>query len=284
MEPVSIVSIGSGPSGIGPASLPPLTAWLLPCGLFLCLMLTCFWFARAEQQPESRAGRQAWGMLLAVAGYAAIMFAWMLRDMHCLIVGAAQGCQPWLNWMAIDEPILRWLFAALAQRNPEIWAKLTWLGGVEWLSVVTALGVLWALYRRAWLQAMSWLYVGVGIALWIALIKGWVERPRPAISLITETGWSFPSGHSAGSAAIYGLLAWLVSSYLLRRGHRWAAALCWWLALGLAAMIGISRVVLSVHFASDVMAGWLLGTAWLGCVVAISLWAKKHAAERALKS
>ena len=225
MEAAKIVSISSGSADVEPLSLLPLTAWLLPCGLFLCLMLTCFWFARARQKPASLVSRQAWNMLLVTAGYTAMLFGWMLRDMRCLVAQAEQGCEPWLQWTAMDEPILSWLFAALAQRNTEIWARLTWLGSIEWLTAVVVLGIFFAVYRRAWLQVMTWLYAGIGIALWITLLKGWVERPRPEISLMTETGWSFPSGHSAGSAAIYGLLAWLVSSYLLQRGQRWGAAL-----------------------------------------------------------
>jgi undecaprenyl-diphosphatase len=69
---------------------------------------------------------------------------------------------------------------------------------------------------------------------------------------------SFPSGHSLESAAVYGALGLLTARRLRRRAARAGAAAGGFL---LAALVGVSRVYLGVHYATDVLAGWAAGTA-----------------------
>lgn len=93
------------------------------------------------------------------------------------------------------------------------------------------------------------------------LLKQLIQRPRPdGFRLIAETGYSFPSGHSMAAMAFYGLLAWMVWHYERDRLVRW---LC---VAGLAlviVLIGISRIYLGVHYASDVIAGFCVSLVWL---------------------
>jgi undecaprenyl-diphosphatase len=113
-----------------------------------------------------------------------------------------------------------------------------------------------ALWRRR-RRALGYLAAcGVGAGLADVLLKLVFARPRPAaaLRLVAAGGYSFPSGHSMSSAAFYGALA-VIATLELRRS-RWAvAALC----VALAFAIGVSRVYLSVHYPSDVAAGWVLG-------------------------
>ncbi|MDT0448621.1 phosphatase PAP2 family protein [Streptomyces hesseae] len=88
-----------------------------------------------------------------------------------------------------------------------------------------------------------------------------VDRPRPPADgwLSAAHAASFPSGHATTSALAGGLLAWA----LLRRypgGPGRAAAGC---ALLWAVGVALTRVVLGVHWASDLVGGWLLATGWL---------------------
>jgi undecaprenyl-diphosphatase len=97
------------------------------------------------------------------------------------------------------------------------------------------------------------------------VLKNAFERDRPAGAAEWLTsGHSFPSGHAAGSLMVVGLLAWLLCRGLAPgwRGLIGAAALA--LVLG----IGAARVVLHVHYASDVLGGWLLAGALLVLAVA----------------
>lgn len=93
------------------------------------------------------------------------------------------------------------------------------------------------------------------------LLKAIIQRPRPdGISLVVESGYSFPSGHSMVAMAFFGLLVWMVWRYDRDRVERiWACAV---LILVIAG-IGFSRVYLGVHYASDVIAGFCVSLAWL---------------------
>jgi undecaprenyl-diphosphatase len=86
-----------------------------------------------------------------------------------------------------------------------------------------------------------------------------VDRTRPDINRLT--GWSgpsFPSGHSANAAAGFAALALILG----RNRSRRAKAVLAGLGMGLAAAIAASRVLLGVHWLTDVVAGLSLGWAW----------------------
>lgn len=93
------------------------------------------------------------------------------------------------------------------------------------------------------------------------LLKNIVQRPRPdGFRLVAESGYSFPSGHSMVAMAFFGLFAWFVWHYEKDRVQRF-----WWcLAFALlVVMVGLSRIYLGVHYASDVLAGFCVSMAWL---------------------
>jgi len=91
-------------------------------------------------------------------------------------------------------------------------------------------------------------------------IKDLANRTRPQFdpAAVSGLGPSFPSGHSATAAACYAAVALLLAR---RRGHV-ARALLTGLAVGIAVAVAASRVLLDVHWLSDVIAGLLLGWAW----------------------
>ncbi|OFK25307.1 phosphoesterase [Olsenella sp. HMSC062G07] len=105
----------------------------------------------------------------------------------------------------------------------------------------------------------------VNLTLVLALnqvLKQIVHRPRPeGFRLIAESGYSFPSGHSMVAMAFYGLLAWMVWHYEKDRVVRWVCCLGFSLVV---VAIGLSRVYLGVHYATDVIAGFCVSLAWLG--------------------
>lgn len=93
------------------------------------------------------------------------------------------------------------------------------------------------------------------------VLKSIVQRPRPdGFRLISEVGYSFPSGHSMVSMAFYGLCAWMVWTYERDRIMR---RLCCLAFAFVIVAIGISRVYLGVHYATDVIAGFCVSIAWI---------------------
>ena len=99
-----------------------------------------------------------------------------------------------------------------------------------------------------------------GIELPVA-VKAIVGRPRPPLAhrLVSAGSTSFPSGHAAQNAAILPALA--LAAIALGANRRISLGL----AVAGALLVGLSRVFLGVHYPSDVLAGWLLGAAWLVC-------------------
>ena len=108
----------------------------------------------------------------------------------------------------------------------------------------------------------------LGITIINNLIKVIIARPRPEINkLVTETGYSFPSGHSITSMVFYGYLVYLTYKYINNKKIK--IPLIIFLIL-LIPTIGLSRIYLGVHYASDVLCGFLLGTIYLILFILIS--------------
>lgn len=94
-----------------------------------------------------------------------------------------------------------------------------------------------------------------------AVLKAIVQRPRPeGFRLVAESGYSFPSGHSMVAMAFFGLLIWMIWRYHKRDAMR--VVWCAFFALVIVA-VGLSRIYLGVHYASDVLAGFCVSLAWL---------------------
>lgn len=96
------------------------------------------------------------------------------------------------------------------------------------------------------------------------LFKTVFRRARPdVLRLVQASGYSFPSGHSMISAAFYGLLIYLCVVFIKPPWSRIVSAV---LALLILA-IGVSRIYLGVHYASDVVGGFLAGISWLAMFI-----------------
>ena len=114
--------------------------------------------------------------------------------------------------------------------------------------------------RRA--DAIALVAAVAGGVVWTVALKAAFQNPRPALfpQLVSEPSYSFPSGHTTLSACLYGFLAiWLVLTGP-RSAGRWLAASG---LMALAALVGVSRVYLGVHWPTDVLAGWLVAAGWL---------------------
>jgi undecaprenyl-diphosphatase len=138
---------------------------------------------------------------------------------------------------------------------------LTSLGGAPVLTLVTfiVLGDL-LIVGRARAAAFTAASIGLG-ALLNPLLKLGFDRPRPEVvpHLVEATSSSFPSGHSMGSAIVYLTLGALLASQS-ESPARGLYALT--VAALLSALVGVSRVVLGVHYPTDVLGGWAAGLVW----------------------
>ena len=160
---------------------------------------------------------------------------------------------------ALDGAVLAALYSGDRPALAAVAHAVTFLG--EWwlvIAISVAAG-LWMWVARGWRHAVALLSVTLVGRLLVTAQKFAIERMRPEAQdhLVTVSTPSFPSGHTAGSTIVYLTLALVLTS-----GTRWkrpAVAA----ALALAFAIGVSRVVLGVHWPTDVIGGWAFGLMWV---------------------
>lgn len=147
-----------------------------------------------------------------------------------------------------------------------VFATVTHFGDTLTLTALCIVVALVLLVRRRRLLAVAWVAALAGNGLLNTTLKQVFERVRPLHDdgLMVEDGFSFPSGHTSGSVVAFGMLAYLGLRLL---PGRWHLPLLLG-AVALAITVGASRVFLRVHFASDVIAGFASGTAWLAVCIA----------------
>lgn len=164
---------------------------------------------------------------------------------------------------AFDMALLKWAMAFRAE-HPAFSAAMRDLSGVGSTTVlafltVTTCGYL-ALSRRPLSAALVALSIG-SAALLVGGLKALFGRLRPDASYaeLVQHGLSFPSGHASMSAVVF-----LTLGALVARTHRRVSERVFILAAAaaLALLVGVSRVALGVHWATDVLGGWAFGTAW----------------------
>jgi undecaprenyl-diphosphatase len=162
----------------------------------------------------------------------------------------------------------------VVHRSPGLVTALeavTWLGRPVFLGLIVGAAalVLWRHGRRRLALYLAATVIGAGLV--NSAVKVFVDRPRPQVDhpVATAFGSSFPSGHSMAAVATYGALL-LVFLPVLRGRFRLAAVAA---TVLLILVIGSTRLLLGVHFLTDVVAGYVLGLAWLvGATAAFEAW------------
>jgi membrane-associated phospholipid phosphatase len=220
-------------------------------------------FFRRRLDPASRYGLRLTLFLVAVC-LVAVPFCWLLIE----VVG--------------DDDVVEFDMAA-AEQAFEIKQQVPW--AAEVLNAVSLLGhpiwfwiligsvaiYLWRHHRRRLVAFLLTSTLGGSII--NTAVKIAVDRPRPSYvdpaALTYQEGRSFPSGHAMSSIIAYGALLLIFLPLIPRRYRNWAVGGY----IALEVMIGLSRLGLGVHYISDVVAGYLLGLAWLtASTAAFSIW------------
>ena len=162
------------------------------------------------------------------------------------------------------------------QRMVNTMQAVSFLGSGPVIAIVGVAVALGLLRRR---DVWSVVFIGVsaiGATALSSIVKLLVDRPRPPIEHFVVEGASFPSGHATESIAFYGALAAVV----------WRSPAAAWLrvttvviAVVLVSAIATSRLVLGVHYVSDVIAGLVLGGLWLALCVSSTARFERHSID-----
>lgn len=172
---------------------------------------------------------------------------------------------------ALDQPVLEGLTGARSEGVSGFLAVVSAVTGPVVLPVVVLVAaVVWGRWGRSWWQAALLAGAMILSTLVSVTLKAVVARPRPPVDAMlvpgSESTYSFPSGHTIGTATFL-----LVAAYLLWVPRPTVA----WLLGGLGAVAGgvvlvaLSRLYLGYHFVTDVVASMALAVAVLGVVVTV---------------
>jgi undecaprenyl-diphosphatase len=188
--------------------------------------------------------RAAWVALISSSGFVALTVLWMSVP----------------AWRQLDEVVLHWIQAQAPHGLIAGAEVLTHAGGLP-VAIPIAVALAVVLWRRGHRQeAIIW---GTGFAMGQALVLGLkvvLNRTRPRAPDLLMQDFSFPSGHAFTAVVLYGAVlygGWIRSSTDWQRGLLVLAV------VGLIVAVGGSRLLLRVHYPTDVLAGYLLGIAWL---------------------
>lgn len=230
-----------------------LTSWATPAGRAA---------VRSATDVSRRLGPHATlAVILAVGIVAAFLLAFLASRVYDAVTerdGVA----------GLDVPVLH---AAIGLRSPllnTIAATVAYVFGPVGMPVlaVLALAVL-SLRRRSRTPAMLIVAAGLGSLLMTIAGKDIIDRHRPPFADAIppfEHSASFPSGHTLNATVICGVVAYLL---ILRQRSVAARSLTVVITVVLAVVVGLTRVLLGAHWFTDVLAGWLLGAAWLALII-----------------
>jgi undecaprenyl-diphosphatase len=158
---------------------------------------------------------------------------------------------------------------------PDAMRDLTSLGSTLVLALVFVLVLVYLLIARKKAAALLFTVAVLGGQAVSTLLKVLVDRPRPPMpdwAPHVSTA-SFPSGHSMLSAVTF-----LTIGALLARVEQRPALRIYFVvvAVFLTVLVGMSRVYLGVHWPTDVLAGWTLGSAWALICWTVALWLQRR--------
>lgn len=215
-------------------------------------------FQQKIQHWITRIGRQEVYLLLA-----ALVFAVGVWSFINIADSVAEG-----DIRSFDERLLQYFRQAddpVTLIGPKDLASIvrdiTALGSVSVLTLITVFAALYLVLQRQWRLLGLVLVAVLGGTLMLVLVKEIFARTRPDLvpALMDESSYSFPSGHSTLSAVVYLSLAVLLARLQSTKRLR-----IFIISAGLlvTALVGVSRVILGVHYPSDVLAGWSIGLAW----------------------
>jgi membrane-associated phospholipid phosphatase len=223
------------------------------------------WFVAHAPAPLRRVLRRA---ERRTAGGAAVVLLFGILLIAATSVGwildTTEENRGFARW---DQSAAEWGAENGTETSTRLLDLITQFGATGWLLIAMALIGGIEAYRHRKLAIIGYLAtVGLGVSLLNNGLKHLVDRERPNIRPLSGfSSWSFPSGHSAAAAACWAAIALVAARHWGRRG-RTAAALG---AMLITLAVATSRVLLGVHWLTDVIAGIAVGWAWFFVVTLI---------------
>ena len=160
-----------------------------------------------------------------------------------------------------DEKVFSAISPHISESRTNFMKAVSFLGNHIFLIPANLLFIAYLIFRKNKWEAITAGVVALSSLVLMSLLKNLIRRQRPASPLVEGiTNFSFPSGHAFMSVAFYGLLVWWALSSIK---NKWQQRILISFLLFLIFIIGFSRIYLRVHYTTDVVAGFCMGTIWL---------------------
>lgn len=171
----------------------------------------------------------------------------------------------------IDMLIFEKITPAVNSINNKIMLFITFLGKHQFLIPANLVLIFYFLIvtRQTWFSIRV-ITIAISSLVLMLLLKQLFQRKRPLSPLLKAAkGLSFPSGHAIMAVTFYGLLVYILQHTI---DINWLKSLATFLLIMLVLLIGFSRIYLRVHYASDVLGGFIIGLLWLMISLAVIKW------------
>jgi undecaprenyl-diphosphatase len=168
-----------------------------------------------------------------------------------------------------DKSCLLWLHQWANPTLDKIMLTITKLGNPNMVIMIFFITLSVLLRKKYYQEAKTFFVACLGALILNNGLKLFFSKPRPQLwnHLISESFFSFPSGHALGSMVLYGFIAYLLSSHYPKFSR-----LIYSLAIIIIILIGLIRLYLGVHWPTDIIAGYGVGFLWLMfCVTLLKL-------------
>lgn len=183
------------------------------------------------------------------------------------------------SMVKFDLQVSTWFYAHSTPALTRFFVLVTTLHDTVGMLILTMLLCAFLARKEAW----DWVWrVALSVPLGMLLnvvLKNIFHRARPSFehSLLTLATYSFPSGHAAAATLFYGVMG----AYLVSVSRKWQRVLIVSMAVGMVALVGLSRIYLGVHYLSDVAAAIASSTGWLAITfTAVATWRKRKTFRR----
>ena len=205
---------------------------------------------------------------------------------YAIALGLTLGCASIFGWLAdevlekeftsVNTSILLAIHAHRTATLDVLAFSFTDVGSIIGVSIIGSILVGALVRTKRYVDLWTFIAAIGGALLFVFTFKLLFHQIRPQVfaPLTTEIDFSFPSGHSLMSFAVWGFFAWWIVSIRPREKWRWGVAA---LGLMIALLVALSRLYLGVHWPTDVVAGMLIAFSWIGVCATGQRWFTRHA-------
>lgn len=163
-----------------------------------------------------------------------------------------------------DDAVYQFIISWRSSFLDRFFILITQLGNT--ISILCVVGIMACLFHNRY--SIFLMVSAADSVIMNTLVKYCIQRPRPTgLRLIEQGGYSFPSGHAMISVCVYGYLLYLAYTHISNKYLKYGVSI---LLLLVILGIGVSRIYVGVHYASDVLAGYLLATIYVILLVEVT--------------